>query len=145
GEGRHPGWGFGYNGADPRVGFVPQIWYDQQNAVDYKRCSIFISDTRATAHAQGLLALAKFFAEPVHDFREVDRALRPERYTEVRPTNLDLEVVLTNTFLCLPEKLPYPARVPRPFDPSKVNPKLGTSVGRGNEVRAISVAGAGAG
>ncbi|CAM9459545.1 unnamed protein product, partial [Sphacelaria rigidula] len=99
----HPGWGFGYNGPDPRIRFEPQIWYDMQTATDYKRCSIFVSDTRVVALAKGVLGLKAFFVEPVMDFRTRDRLLRPYRYAEVRPNNLDVELVLANTYLCFPE------------------------------------------
>lgn len=56
-----------------------QIWYDMQMATDYKRCSIFVSDTRVVALARGLLGLKAFFVEPVSDFRTRDRMLRPYR------------------------------------------------------------------
>ncbi|CAN0149179.1 unnamed protein product, partial [Laminaria digitata] len=100
---KHPGWGFGYNGPDPRVRFTPQVWYDMHMATDYKRCSVFLSDTRVVVLARGLLGLKSFFLEPVQEFRERDRMLRPHRYVEVRPNNLDVELVLANTYICVPE------------------------------------------
>ncbi|CAM9957842.1 unnamed protein product, partial [Ectocarpus sp. 12 AP-2014] len=102
-ESRHPGWGFGYNGPDPRVGFEPHVWYDMRMATDYKRCSVFLSDVRVVALARGLSGLKSFFFEPVQEFRERDRMLRPHRYVEVRPNNTDVEVVLANAYICLPE------------------------------------------
>ncbi|CAN0372575.1 unnamed protein product, partial [Ectocarpus fasciculatus] len=102
-ESRHPGWGFGYNGPDPRVGFEPHVWYDMRMATDYKRCSVFLSDIRVVALARGLSGLKSFFFEPVQEFRERDRMLRPHRYVEVRPNNTDVEVVLANAYICLPE------------------------------------------
>ncbi|CAN0228498.1 unnamed protein product, partial [Hapterophycus canaliculatus] len=103
GHSMHPGWGFGYNGPDPRVGFEPRVWYDMHMATDYKRCSVFLSDIRVVALATGLSGLKSFFLEPIQEFRERDRMLRPHRYVEVRPNNTDVEVVLANAYLCLPE------------------------------------------
>ncbi|CAM9721112.1 unnamed protein product, partial [Scytosiphon promiscuus] len=99
----HPGWGFGYNGPDPRVGYEPRVWYDMQMATDYKRCSVFLSDIKVVALATGLAGLKSFFLEPIQEFRERDRMLRPHRYVEVRPNNTDIEVVLANAYVCLPE------------------------------------------
>lgn len=59
--------------------FVVKIWYDMHMATDYKRCSIFLSDTRVVVLARGLLKLKSFFVEPVQEFRERDRMLRPHR------------------------------------------------------------------
>ncbi|CAN0089527.1 unnamed protein product [Ascophyllum nodosum] len=100
---RHPGAGFGYNGPDPRVRFEPQIWYDMHIATDYKRCSVFVSDSRAVALARALTALKSFFEEPIVDFRERDRTFRPHRYVDLRPNNLDFELILVNSYVCLPE------------------------------------------
>lgn len=115
-------------------------------ATDYKRCSIFVSDTRVVALAEGLLGVKAYFVEPVTDFRTRDRMLRPyrcvlllgiycaavthpsmlasshrfsvrltlpfdlrffvvppTRYAEVRPNNLDVELVLANAYICHPE------------------------------------------
>lgn len=58
---------------------IGQVWYDMHIATDYKRCSIFVSDTRVVALARGLSGLKSFFHEPVQDFRERDRMLRPHR------------------------------------------------------------------
>lgn len=49
-------------------------------ATDYKRCSVFLSDVRVVAVARGLSGLKSFFLEPVQEFRERDRMLRPHRY-----------------------------------------------------------------
>lgn len=61
-----------------------QIWFDMQMATDYKRCSIFISDTRVLALAESLVNLKALFMEPVQDFRVRDRLFRPYRCGLVR-------------------------------------------------------------
>lgn len=52
-------------------------------ATDYKRCSVFLSDVRVVAVAGGLSRLKSFFLEPIQEFRERDRMLRPHRWVEL--------------------------------------------------------------
>lgn len=49
-------------------------------ATDYKRCSVFLSDVRVVALPRGLSGLKSFFLEPIQEFRERDRMLRPHRW-----------------------------------------------------------------
>ena len=57
-----------------------QVWYDMRMATDYKRCSVFLSEVRVVALARGLSGLKSFFLEPIQEFRERDRMLRPHRW-----------------------------------------------------------------